>query len=92
MLKIEIISGACAVQSRSFTNKNTGELNTFYIQPAYAHLGDAFPVKINVPLISPEHAYSAGFYTLSLQSYRVGNFGDLEIDRYNRDNFLVAVK
>lgn len=82
-IQIEIIENANAVQSRSFTNQKTGEIKQYYNQYGYVHLGEAFPIKMKVPVESPAQAYPVGKYQLSLQSIRVGRFDALEIDPYN---------
>lgn len=83
MLKIDVVEGANAVHSRSVTIQKTGEIKQFFNQFGYAHIGEAYPVKIKLSIPSPAEAYPVGKYELTLQSYRVGKFDSLELDPYN---------
>lgn len=77
-MKIEIIKGH--EQANSRTNNDTGKVS--WSQDAYIHLGGAFPQKFTIPLESAAHAYPVGHYTLSLESFKVNQYGGLEINRW----------
>jgi hypothetical protein len=81
-MKIEIMENHSAVQSRNVPGKDGKPDNTFYSQKAYAHTGGAFPVEFKIPLSNHNDAYRVGVYQLDPESYQVGRFGDLEINRY----------
>lgn len=76
-MKITIVQGHHQPDSRN-TQKGT-----MWSQKAYADLGGAFPAEIKISLQSPERAYAVGEYELSPQSFKVGQYGDLEVNRFN---------
>lgn len=81
MLTIEINSQDCGVESRNVQTKSGPQ--TFYHQTAYLHRpGVAYPDRFRLPVRSPAEAYAPGRYTLGDGSYRVGRYGDLEINRF----------
>jgi hypothetical protein len=58
--------------------------NTFYEQKAYADMGGAFPVEFKLPLNSPVEANPIGSdYELDPASFKINQYGNLEIDRFN---------
>jgi len=81
-IQVDIIQGTNDVISRTVTDKN-GQQKQYFNQFGYVYLGDAFPVKIKIPLESPAQAYPVGEYELNIRSLRVGRFDALEIDDYN---------
>lgn len=76
MLKISIVNGFHQPQSRQTKN------GIMWWQDAYAHLGGPFPAQIKVPLRDAAAAYAVGEYELGPENFRVGKFGDLEINRF----------
>lgn len=76
-MKISIVQGHHLPESR------TTKVGLMWSQRAYAHLGGAFPAEIKVSLQSPQDAYPVGEYELSDESFGVGQYGDLEINRFN---------
>jgi hypothetical protein len=76
MLKISIIEGHHQPISR--TTKN----GVMWNQDGYVHLGGAYPSKMKITLESPAAAYGPGEYELSPESFRVGQYGDLEVNRF----------
>lgn len=76
---IEIIKGSDVPTSRQFKNK-PDELS--WSQPAFAHLGGHFPVEIKLPLKNATFAHPVGKYNLDKDSFKVGQYGDLEINRW----------
>lgn len=76
MLKISIIEGHHQPISRNTRN------GVMWNQDAYVHLGGAYPSKMKIPLDSPSGAYPPGEYELSPDSFRVGQYGDLEVNRF----------
>jgi hypothetical protein len=81
MLIIEILTGHELPESR---HVGQGEKRReIHFQRAYAHFGGAFPVEFNLPLEKPTDMYRIGKYQLSPQSFKVGQYGDLEINRFD---------
>lgn len=76
MLEVEIVRGHETVLVRQ------GKNGVSYYQRAYAHIGGAFPHEFRLPLSSPQAAYAVGKYYLSPSSYRVNQWSDLEINRF----------
>lgn len=84
MVKIEIKSDV--MQEKEFVSKKTGEVYKTYSQVGWLDKGDEYPVKVHVPLGTSRErraAYKLGVYTLSPQSIKLTQYGDLEIDRFN---------
>lgn len=81
-MKIEIIQGYDQVQSRVVPMKDGTKREMFH-QSAYMHQGGAFPVMFNVPIDSPNDAYPVGEYRISASSYKLNNYNNLELDKYN---------
>ena len=81
MLVIEILEGRNTPIARNVNTKKGPQ--TFFHVDAYAHLGGAFPVQFRLPAQSSTHIFSPGHYQLSPESFKVGQYGDLEIDRFN---------
>ena len=67
------------------TNKN------FFYQKAYAHKqGTKFPVEIQISLEESQSPYTPGRYQISDESYKVNNFGRLELDPFRLSLIPVA--
>lgn len=81
-IQVDIVQGTNDVISRTVTDKN-GNTKQYFNQFGYVHLGDAYPIKIKIPLESPAQAYAVGEYELNIRSLRVGRFDSLEVDSYN---------
>lgn len=80
-MKIEVKSSA--VETRSGVSKQ-GKPYSVRNQNVYWHkTGEPYPFKVQISLEDGQEPYSPGFYTLSESSYKIGRFGDLEIDRFN---------
>lgn len=76
---VEIVKGSDEV--KPVRDKNTGEVRGF-IQEAYFHMdGSAFPVKGKIRVENGQ-GHVPGKYNIS-PSYRVGRFGDLEINPFD---------
>ena len=75
-MKIAIVQGHHEPQSRATQN------GVRYHQLAYADLGGAYPAEVRIPLASAAAAHPVGDYLLSQRSYRVGKYGDLEINNF----------
>jgi len=84
-LIIEVIgtNGANVPTPRTFSAKGDRPARTVYEQKVYAHLGGAFPVEMKLSFDDHKDAYPIGKYELSKSSFKVGQYGDLQIDRYN---------
>ena len=78
MLKIEILKGHEYPESRA--RRDNQELT--WSQKGFAHLGGAFPVEIKIPLENATKAYSVGVYEVDVKSFRVGQYGNLELSRW----------
>ena len=76
MLQISIIEGHHQALSRSTKN------GTRYYQKAYAHMGGAFPQEIEIPLRSPAEAYPVGDFSLSVSTFQVGKYKNLELNPF----------
>lgn len=81
MIKIEIKPSQVAVDTRTGISKKTGNAYTLNEQMGYAWLGGDYPELIKINLEDGQPAYSAGVYTLSLKSFRVGDFNRLQVAR-----------
>lgn len=81
-MKIEIIAGFEAPQSRTVNGRDGQAPREVFSQTAFAHLGGPFPVQIRLPLESMQAYYQVGKYHLSDDSFRVGQYGDLQINPY----------
>ena len=55
---------------------------TFYEQKAYAHTGGVFPVEFKITHDDHNNAYPIGKYELAPSSYKVNQYGQLELDRF----------
>ncbi|ECE4893358.1 TPA_asm: DNA-binding protein [Salmonella enterica subsp. enterica serovar Typhi str. CT18] len=81
MIKIEIKPSQVAIDSRSGISKKSGNPYTLNEQMGYAWLGGDYPELIKINLEDGQPPYAAGFYSLSLKSFRVGDFNRLQIAR-----------
>lgn len=62
--------------------KTVGD-NDFHFQVAYLHLESTkFPVEFQLSLGRSDSAYPAGMYSLSDSSFRVNQYGSLELNRF----------
>lgn len=80
------------IASKAFTTKRgkargTGNDYVIYRQEAYLHNGHHYPERFEVPLSAEEGKepvpYEPGFYTLCPSSLKVGEYKDLEINRFD---------
>jgi len=84
MVKVSIVDGHHLPQSR------TTQKGVRYFQSAYVHLGGAYPGEIEVPLKNPAEAFPVGDYTVSLASFQIGKYKNLELNPFELR--LVAIK
>lgn len=78
---IEINRQDCGVESRNVDTRNGPR--TFHRQTAYLHRdGQAYPDRFAIPVESPAAAYAPGRYSIAPGAFRVGRYGDLEINRF----------
>ncbi len=82
-LIVEVVDGHHLPIPRTFKGRNGKPDRHVFEQNVYAHFGGPFPVQFNVSFDSPEEAYKVGKYILTPQSFKVGKYFDLQIDRYN---------
>lgn len=87
-LVIEIFEGKNTPLARNVTTKSGPK--TFYHVPAAVDTGGLYPVEFRFPVESENHFITPGKYTLPNTSFKVGPYGDLEIDRFNM--LLVPIK
>lgn len=81
MIKIELNAMDCAVKTKEVTQKGTGEILYFREQKAYIYNGGIYPKQFVIGLEREQAEYPAGFYTLSEDSFDVGDFGALKFAR-----------
>lgn len=79
MIKIELNANDCAVKNKEITSKKTGEILIFREQRAYIYNGGIYPKQFTLNLEKDQAPYEAGLYTLSQDSFDVGDFGALKI-------------
>lgn len=77
-MSIRIIVKSEVVTARRGTGKN-GKPFEFREQAAALDDGGDFPAPFRVRLERDQPAYKPGIYTFSAQSYRVGQYGDVEL-------------
>lgn len=77
------------VNSRGW--ERDGKKGISYSQDLYVHLGGPFPERIRVSLDSESDILPIGKYTITQQSLKVGQYGDLEFDRYNLSKTLTTI-
>ncbi|CAA0100641.1 Uncharacterised protein [BD1-7 clade bacterium] len=76
MLKVSIIDGHHQPQSRN-TQKGVR-----YFQNAYVDLGGAYPQHIELPIKAPSEAHPIGDYNVSISSFQVGRYKNLELNPF----------
>lgn len=81
MLVVKILKDRNTPIARNVNTKNGPK--TFFHINAYADLGGAFPVEFRFPVESATHVFAVGEYQLAQSSFKIGQYGDLEIDRFN---------
>lgn len=81
---IEILgtNGANVPEPRTFRAKDDKPPRTVYEQKAYANMGGVFPVEFKITHDDHNNAYPIGKYQLAPSSYKVNQYGQLELDRY----------
>lgn len=87
MLTIESLKEFSELKERDFTKD--GVTKKLYSQDLFVHLGGPFPEKINVSLDTPDQLLPVGKYTLTQDSFRVGQYDRLEINSFNLRQSLV---
>ena len=83
-IKIEILNtnGADIPTPRTFPAKGDKPARTVFEQKAYAHLGGVFPVEFKITHDDHNKAYKVGVYQLAPSSFKVNQYGQLELDRF----------
>lgn len=81
-LIVEIVEGHNTVQSRTYEDR------TSYWIDAYAHNGNAFPVKFKIPVNDDKTAIPVGKYELMPTAFKTDKYDGLEIDRFQIFNSL----
>ncbi len=80
-LIFEIVKGHEQTTSKTF---GSGEkARNVLQQDLYMYNGDLFPVKTIHTFDNAHEALPVGKYTISPKSFRVNQYGSLELDRYN---------
>lgn len=79
-LIIEIVKGHELVNPRT-VNKGKENEKVVFDQKAYAHTGGAFPQEIRMTYDDHNEALPVGRYVLGLDSFMVGQWGDLQLKR-----------
>lgn len=80
-LVIEVLEGKNTPIMRN--QKIKGEDRKFFHIPVAVEMGKLYPVEVRWSVESETHFISPGKYTLSESSFKVNQYGDLELDRYN---------
>lgn len=81
MIKVEINEKDCELNIKNIVSKSTGEVLTFKEQKAYIYNGGIYPQGFMVQIDKDELPYPAGFYTIDVASYSVGDFGSLNLKK-----------
>lgn len=80
MLKVEIKSAE--VSERSGISEKTGKPYTIREQTGYAFIeGEAYPVKIKLPLDRDQQPFGKGYYQLAGSCFYVSKYGRLELSK-----------
>lgn len=82
-LIVEVVDGHHLPTPRTFKGRDGKPDRHVFEQKVFAHFGGAFPVEFKLSFDTPEEAYKVGKYVLTPDSFKVGQYGDLQIDRYN---------
>jgi len=84
-LLIEILgtNGANEPVARTFPAKGDRPERTIFEQKAYAHFGGLFPVEIKLSFDQLAKQYPIGKYELSKTSFKVNQYGQLQLDPYS---------
>ena len=77
-MKVEILDGFHQPESRQ---SNDGKVR--WSQKAYLHNGGAFPVEFTLSIPDASSAYPVGQYTLTDDSFKVNQYGGLELSRWD---------
>jgi hypothetical protein len=83
-LIIEILgtNGANVPTPRTFPAKGDKPARTVFEQKAYVHTGGVFPVEFKITHDDHNNAYAIGKYQLAPSSFKVNQYGQLELDRF----------
>ena len=68
---------------RTFPARGERPARTVYEQQAYAHLGGVFPVMFKITHEDHNAAYPVGKYKISDSSFKINQYDQLELDRFN---------
>ena len=74
---VELNTKDCQIQTRRVND------NEIYEQQAYLHTGNAYPTPFKISVPSPSDSYPSGKYTIGPSSFKVNQWGTLELDRWN---------
>jgi hypothetical protein len=80
-MKIQIIEGYQHPESRG--RKDSSEVS--WSQKGFAHMGSLYPVEIKIPLKSHADAHKVGMYELGGGSFKVNQYGSLELSRWDME-------
>jgi len=80
-LRVQIMPSQVAIETIEGTSKTSGKPFKINKQAGYAYNGDDFPVKFEFVVEDGAQPYPAGNYTLHAKSFKVGDFGRLNVDR-----------
>jgi hypothetical protein len=79
-MKIEVVDATS--EHREITLKATGDVRKVYNQNVYIWKdNEKYPIKSRIPLENSS-PYPVGMYALSDGAFEVGQYGDLQINRY----------
>lgn len=70
-------------EPRTFPAKGDRAARTVYEQKVYADMGGIFPVMFKISHDDHNAAYPVGEYELAPSSFKINQYDQLELDRYN---------
>jgi len=84
-LIIEVVAGHNVPESREFNGK------VMWKQTAYAYLGGAYPAQIKFSIPDMSSAKPIGKYVILPGAFRVGKYGDLEINNFDMHKHMQLI-
>lgn len=81
LIMIEIFKDNEVLDVREGVSPKTNKPWKQITQIGYAHLGAKFPLQCKIRIQDGQPPYTAGKYRLAVNSFTVGQFGDIELGR-----------
>jgi len=86
VLIVEVVDGHHMPESRS---SKDGQIR--WSQKIYVHTGGAFPAEAKMSITDQTFARPIGKYELAKGAYRIGRYGDLELNNFDMHKHLIPV-